>query len=226
MPRAFAVIATLLVFGCRQDMARQPSVRPLRPTPFFSDGPSQQQPVRGTVARGQLEDDDHLYRGKKSGQHLEAPSVATMVALANPLSARFAGAPAAALAAVDSARNRDVREFPFAVTETVLKRGRVQYDVFCAVCHDAAGTGTGMIVRRGYTRPPSYHVPRLRQAPVGYLFDVATNGFGAMPDYASQIDVADRWAIVAYLRVLQRSQHARLDDVPAEARAQLNGARQ
>jgi mono/diheme cytochrome c family protein len=223
MPR-LALLTVLLLVGCRQDMASQPSVRPLRPTAFFKNGPSQQPPVLGTVARGQLQDDDHLHRGRKSAREFKAPAVATVAALVNPVSARFAGAPAAALAAVDAASDRYVREFPFPITETVLERGRVQYDVFCAVCHDAAGTGTGMIVRRGYTRPPSYHVPRLRQAPVGYLFDVVTNGFGAMPDYAAQIDVADRWAIVAYVRVLQRSRNATIEDVPAALREQLEGS--
>ena len=222
MLRAF-VMLLILLSGCRQDMATQPSVRPLRPTAFFKNKPSQQLPVPGTVARGQLQDDDHLHRGRLSGGSIEVQSVATMVGLANPLTARLGGTPVAALAALTSAGTGYVREFPFAVTQAVLERGRVQYDVFCAVCHDAAGTGAGMIVRRGYTKPPSYHVPRLRQAPVGYLFDVVTSGFGAMPDYASQIEVNDRWAIVAYLRVLQRSQYARLDDVPDDARTKLNG---
>jgi hypothetical protein len=111
--------------------------------------------------------------------------------------------------------------FPFPVTQAVLERGRERYDIFCSPCHDRTGSGMGMIVRRGYTPPPSFHQDRLREAPVGYFFDVITNGFGAMPDYAAQIPPRDRWAIIAYIRALQLSQQATLEDVPAEERAKL-----
>ncbi len=111
--------------------------------------------------------------------------------------------------------------FPFPVTREVLKRGQQRYNIYCAPCHDRAGTGQGMIVRRGYRRPPTYHSDRLRQVSAGYIYDVITNGFGAMPDYAAQIQPQDRWAIVAYVRALQYSQQASLQDVPPEARAQL-----
>lgn len=117
---------------------------------------------------------------------------------------------------------RFVAEFPFPVTRQVLTRGQQRFNVYCAPCHDSLGNGLGMIVRRGYRRPPSYHIDRLREVSNGYLYDVITNGFGAMPDYAAQIPPADRWAIVAYLRALQRSQHATAKDVPPEAMAQLN----
>ncbi|HWP46715.1 MAG TPA: cytochrome c [Candidatus Limnocylindrales bacterium] len=112
--------------------------------------------------------------------------------------------------------------FPFPVTWTVLERGQERYNIFCSPCHDRTGSGNGMIVRRGYTPPPSFHQDRLREAPVGYFFDVITNGFGAMPDYATQIPPRDRWAIIAYIRALQLSQHARLEDIPAEERAKLS----
>jgi len=105
--------------------------------------------------------------------------------------------------------------FPFPITRAVLDRGRERYDIFCAPCHDRVGNGDGMIVRRGYRRPPSYHIDRLRAAPAGYLYDVITHGFGVMPDYAAQVPVHDRWAIVAYIRALQLSQHAASTDVPA-----------
>ena len=105
--------------------------------------------------------------------------------------------------------------FPFAVDETVLARGRERFNVFCAPCHSRLGDGNGFIPSRGFPRkPPSYHIERLRKAPVGYFFDVMTNGFGLMPDYASQIPPKDRWAIVAYIRALQLSQNAKLADVP------------
>ena len=111
--------------------------------------------------------------------------------------------------------------FPFPVTREVLGRGRERFDIYCAPCHGEAGYGDGMVVQRGYSRPPSYHTDRLRQAPAGHFFDVVTNGFGAMPSYAAQVPVRDRWAIVAYIRALQLSQNARLDDVPPDERRQL-----
>jgi mono/diheme cytochrome c family protein len=119
--------------------------------------------------------------------------------------------------------NKPVDTFPFPVTRAVLERGQQRYNIYCSPCHDLLGTGKGMIFRRGFDRPPpqSYHIDRLRQAPVGYFFDVISNGLGAMPDYAAQIEPRDRWAIVAYVRVLQLSQNASLNDVPAEERAAL-----
>jgi hypothetical protein len=104
---------------------------------------------------------------------------------------------------------------PFPVTRDVLERGRERYNIYCAPCHARTGDGNGMIVQRGYRRPPSYHTDRLRQAPLGHFFDVITNGFGAMPDYSSQIPVRDRWDIAAYIRVLQFSQNAPANLLPA-----------
>jgi len=112
--------------------------------------------------------------------------------------------------------------FPFEITTAVMDRGRERYDIFCAPCHSRTGMGDGMIVRRGYRKPPTFHQDRLRQAAPGYLFDVITRGFGAMPDYAAQIPVKDRWAIVAYLRALQHSQQARVSEIPAAERARLD----
>ena len=111
--------------------------------------------------------------------------------------------------------------FPIPVDEPLLRRGQERYRIYCAPCHGALGRGDGVIVRRGYRQPSSFHVDRLRQQPVGYYFDVISHGFGAMPDYAAQIPLKDRWAIVAYVRALQLSQHASLADVPPEARAEL-----
>ena len=104
---------------------------------------------------------------------------------------------------------------PFAVTEDVLARGRERFDIYCSPCHSRLGDGNGMIPQRGFRAPPSYHTERLRKAPLGYFFDVMTNGFGAMPEYASQIPARDRWAIVAYIRALQLSQNATMADVPS-----------
>ena len=111
--------------------------------------------------------------------------------------------------------------FPFPVTKEVIERGQGRFNVYCTPCHGRLGDGDGMIVRRGFRKPPSYHIDRLRQAPNGYLYDVISSGFGAMPDYAAQVAPVDRWAIVAYVRALQLSQNASLNDVPATSRAEL-----
>ena len=119
---------------------------------------------------------------------------------------------------------KPVADFPFPVTREVLLRGEQRYNIFCSPCHDRAGTGRGMVVQRGYKQPPSYHIDRLRSSPVGYLYNVVTEGFGVMPSYASQIPPEDRWAIVAYVRALQLSQNARLADLSPEERARLDAA--
>ncbi len=103
---------------------------------------------------------------------------------------------------------------PFPATREVLERGRERFNIYCAPCHSRLGDGNGMIVQRGFRRPPSYHTPQLRGAPLGHFYDVITNGFGAMPDYAAQVPVNDRWAIAAYIRVLQLSQNATAADIP------------
>jgi len=104
---------------------------------------------------------------------------------------------------------------PFPVTKEILQRGRERYNIFCAPCHSRVGDGNGFVPSRGFARkPPSFHITRLQKAPVGYIYDVITEGFGIMPEYASQIPPADRWAIVAYIRALQLSQNATMADVP------------
>jgi hypothetical protein len=111
--------------------------------------------------------------------------------------------------------------FPAPVTHALLERGHQRFDIYCSPCHDRAGTGRGMIVQRGYKQPSSFHEDRLRGMPPGYFFDVMTNGFGVMPSYAAQVPVDDRWAIAAYIRALQLSQHATLAEVPEDQRAML-----
>lgn len=106
--------------------------------------------------------------------------------------------------------------FPFPITEEILERGRQRYDIFCSPCHDRTGSGEGRIVRRGFRHPPSYHQERLRRASVGHFFTVITHGQGAMNDYAAQIPVGDRWAIIAYIRALQESRNATAEEVPDE----------
>jgi mono/diheme cytochrome c family protein len=117
--------------------------------------------------------------------------------------------------------NEFVTTPPVPVDVPLLARGREQFEVFCSPCHGRTGRGDGMVVQRGFKKPPSFHIDRLRQAPVGYFYDVMTNGFGAMSDYAPQIPVRDRWAIAAYVRALQLSQYAPVADVPAGKRADL-----
>ncbi len=117
-----------------------------------------------------------------------------------------------------------VDRVPFPVTREVLERGRQRFNIYCSPCHGRLGNGLGMIVRRGLKRPPSYHIDRLRQIPIGYFYDVITNGFGAMSDYSAQVPPSDRWAIATYIRVLQFSQMASINDVPPEFRSELNGA--
>ena len=169
-------------------MHDQPKYRPLAASKLFEDGRSARPLVEGTVARGQLREDELFYAGR-SGKDL-------------------------------------AKIFPFPVTREVLERGRERYNIFCTPCHSLLGDGNGMVVQRGFRRPPSFHIDRLREAPPGHFFDVMTNGFGAMPSYASRIPVKDRWAITAYIRALQLSQNATLADVPPERRAGLAGAKQ
>jgi len=114
-----------------------------------------------------------------------------------------------------------VSSFPVPVTHDLLVRGRERFDIFCSPCHGRLGNGDGVVVERGFRSPPSYHIDRLRDAPVGHFFDVMTNGFGAMASYASRVPPADRWAIAAYVRALQLSQHATLSDADAPARQKL-----
>ena len=112
--------------------------------------------------------------------------------------------------------------FPVPINEALLERGQERYRIFCSPCHGIQGDGNGMIVMRGMKRPPTYHQDRLRQAPNGYFYDVITNGFGQMYNYAAQVPPTDRWAIVAYVRALQLSRNARVADLPAEVREKLN----
>jgi len=165
-------------------MHMQPRYNSLDASAFFDDGRSARPAVPGTVARGNLRINSHLYTGKVNGVVVDA--------------------------------------FPFPVTRQVLERGRERYNIYCTPCHDEVGTGHGMIVRRGFPPPPSYHSDRLRTAPAGHYFDVMTNGFGAMRSYADRVSPQDRWAIVAYIRALQLSQHATLAEVPEKERGQLN----
>jgi hypothetical protein len=118
-----------------------------------------------------------------------------------------------------------VSESPVPITRALMQRGHERFDIFCSPCHGKQGTGLGMIVQRGFQQPQSFHSDRLRQQPIGYFFDVMTQGFGKMSSYASQVPPEDRWAIAAYVRALQLSQHAAVAELTNDDRAKLAGAK-
>ncbi len=117
-----------------------------------------------------------------------------------------------------------VDAFPFPITRQELETGRERYNIYCSPCHDYTGDGHGFVVQRGFPPPPSYHIDRLRNAPVGHFFDVMTRGYGTMYSYADRVSVHDRWCIAAYIRALQLSEHGTLNDVPEKDRGQLEKA--
>ena len=193
-----ALAALAVTGGCRRDMQDQPKVKALRGSTFFADGLGSRQPIEGTIPRGFLRDDNpEFYTGKKSG---------AATATATPAQQQTANAQQPAPGAQQNTFPDDVVEFPIPVTKEVVERGQSRYAIFCSACHGLTGNGDGMIVRRGFRRAASFNDDRLRQAPVGHFFDAITNGWGAMPSYAPQIPVQDRWAIIAYVRALQASQ--------------------
>ncbi len=117
-----------------------------------------------------------------------------------------------------------ITEIPMPVTKALLMRGQQRYNIYCTPCHGRTGEGEGMVVQRGFKHPPTYHSDRLRQQPPGYIFDVISNGFGSMVSYASRIPMEDRWAITAYVKVLQFSQNATNADVPEADRGRIEAA--
>ena len=206
-------IAALGFSACRQDMHDQPKYRPLRPVDqigSINDGRSARPIVEGTVARGELRDDVEFYTGKiaRLGQTTPATSSSQL--------------PGQSASSSPSGLQGFVTEFPMRITAADLDRGQERFNIYCSVCHGPLGDGGGMIPKRGFRKPPSYHDDRLRNAPAGYFFDVITNGFGNMPDYSAQVEPADRWRIIAYIRALQLSQRASVADVPVDKRGELN----
>jgi mono/diheme cytochrome c family protein len=186
---AIAVLSSAC--GLRQDMQDQPRYKTYKRSDFFADGRGSRKLPDGTVARGQLYDNKAFYTGK-----IDNPSTTPVETTTN----------AAGNTVVTSFPNA-IDEFPIPVTKELVDRGQERYDIYCAMCHGPLGNGDGMIVRRGFSPPPTYHDDRLRNAPVGHFFDVITNGWGKMSSYAYQIQPADRWAIVAYIRTLQAGQN-------------------
>ncbi len=183
--------ALLFLGGCRQDMHNQPKFIPLRSNDFFPDQRSERNPIWGTVPR--------LDNARLDMEQLD------------PNSYYLSGKHGAVYG----------NELPFPLTREVLERGQQRYNIYCVPCHARVGDGNGMIVQRGFKHPPSFHGQRLRNAPVGYFYEVISNGFGAMPDYAAQIHPEDRWNIAVYIRALQLSQDATESDVAPEDRGRL-----
>jgi mono/diheme cytochrome c family protein len=179
--------SSALIAGCRQDMHDTPRYEVFEANPNYPDGRASRNLPTGTVARGQLRDDEHFYTGKTADGFF-------------------------------------AREFPFALTSADLQRGQERYTAYCTPCHGQTGDGKGMVVQRGLRQAATYHQDRLRFAAPGYFYDVITNGFGAMQGYAEQVPPRDRWLIAAYVRALQLSQNATVDDVPAADRGRLDAA--
>jgi mono/diheme cytochrome c family protein len=216
------VLAAFAFSACRQDMHNQPKYIPLRPIDAFgsiNDGRSARPLVEGTVARDNLRDDVEFFTGKLRQSQSSGASSTQPQAVPGPQTVNQQGAQTPA-----QSYQGFVTEFPLPITAADLDRGQERFNIYCSVCHGRLGDGSGMIVKRGFRKPPSFHDDRLRAAPVGYFFDVETNGFGAMPDYASQIPAEDRWRIVAYIRALQLSQRGSVADVLASEREKLNRA--
>ena len=181
---ALAAASTTVLAACRQDMHDAPRYEVYEASSSFADGRASRNTPVGTVARGQLRDDEWLYTGKVDG--LPAPA------------------------------------FPFAIGAAEMARGQERFTIYCTPCHGQLGDGKGMVVQRGLRQAATYHQERLQRAQPGYFFDVITNGFGAMQGYAEQIPPRDRWMIAAYVRALQLSQNASVDDVPAADRGRLD----
>ena len=199
----------LLFAGCRMDMQDQPKYKYYRAgdKKFFPDGSSARPPVEGTVARqaGPYRDrEDYLYTGKAAG----GAQVGSATAVRANLPAGAPGQPA-------TTATGEPDTFPIPIDKAALERGRDRFQIFCTACHGMTGEGDGMITRRGFQRPPSFYDDRLQenQTPASHFFDVITNGWGAMPDYAAQITPEDRWKIIAYLRALQLSRRLKVEEL-------------
>ena len=200
-------LATLALTGCERgmhEMYDQPKYKPLTSSPLWPDGNSSRPQVPGTqpYSAGAL-------AGVSSGRMGRV----ALVPPAGPVTGVDAnGNPLARAGAAASPGQSN----PLPITLKLLERGRQRFDVYCAPCHSRAGDGDGMIARRGFPHPPSYHTAALRNAPDNHFYKVITNGYGVMYSYADRVSPHDRWAIVAYIRALQLSQHAPKSDLSAE----------
>jgi mono/diheme cytochrome c family protein len=197
--KALLLCAGLLLGGCEkaaQNMYDQPRYKPLAPSALFADGASARTPPPATVAF-------------------------SIGPFAGPSSGRVGTDAAAARSAALSASSQ-----PYPLDMALLERGRNRYTIYCAPCHSPVGDGDGMVPRRGFPSPPTYHSARLRAAPDRHFFDVISDGYGAMYPLADRIEPEDRWAIVAYIRALQLSQYARAQELPSDTLSTLPARRQ
>jgi len=229
-------------------MQDQPRYEAYESSKSFGDGLSSRPYVEGTVARGYRDVNTAYYTGKTAnGQASQGGNATASGVMNGVLPATMSNTQGAAAAGAQQQQSGDVNvrgnvggkvpggaagatgqsgtpggvnEFPFAITADDLNRGEERFGIYCAMCHGGTGFGDGMIVRRGFRRPPSLHDDRLRGETLGHFFDVITNGWGAMPDYAQQISVEDRWKIIAYIRALQLSQNTPVAEVPENLRNQ------
>lgn len=199
-----------LLAGCRQDMHDNPRYE------AYEDGANRQYP-EGVVARGALATNPSAPPSAMGNQQQIQTVSAAGATPAN-------GAPAEGLTPATLVIPKGEDAFPFKVTAEVLDRGEERFNINCSHCHGKLGKGDGMIALRGFKRPPSYHEDRLRQAPASYFYDVMSNGFGAMSSYADQVTPEDRWKIAAYIRVLQLSQRADFNSLPADDKAKVQSA--
>jgi mono/diheme cytochrome c family protein len=196
--RAVSIFAFLLLpfafgaCGVRFDMQDQPRYKAYKQSDFFADNRASRNVPEGTVARGQLKENKAFFTGKIDNPNPNAQVESTTNEQGNTIVTSFPNA---------------IDEFPLPVTKELIDRGENRYNIYCTVCHGPTGNGDGMIVRRGFSPPPTYHDDRLRNAPVGHFFDVMTNGWGKMNPYADKLSAADRWAVAAYIRALQASQN-------------------
>ncbi|SEI68519.1 c-type cytochrome [Frateuria terrea] len=213
--RLIVLVAALFALtGCEQamhDMYAQPKYKPLEPSPLFADGTSARTPPPGSVpmAQGAAADTASGRRG-----HITLPP--------EPGPALPLDGQGRSLAQGEAGERRYANPLP--VTLALLQRGQQRFDIYCAPCHGRSGDGDGMIARRGFPAPPSYHTDRLRNAPDSHFYQVISNGYGVMYPYADRIDPHDRWAIVAYIRALQLSQHAPRGRLTPQDLARLSDA--
>lgn len=197
----FALGGLVLAGGCHRDMWDQPKITTLQESDFFADKSGARTPVPGTVARGRLNEDELLYDGTENG------ATAT--------------------------------RFPYEITKEILEQGRERYDIFCLPCHGQSGDGLGMVVQRGFKQPRPLYDPAVMSQPVGYYFGVLRFGFDKMngitdpalgdkvhPPLGKAMSVEEKWATIAYIRALQRSQTATTADIPPEEMQRMNVAEQ
>lgn len=189
------------------DMNRQPRFEPQHESEFFADGRAARRPVAGTVPLGYVLPHAYYTTGGNNNKLAKTPGA-------------FSAAP-------DYYNTGKIGDFygkglPVEVTPELLQRGRERFTINCAVCHGATGLGNGIVSQYGLVGVANFQDARLRTMPDGQIFNTITNGKNTMGAYGSNVTVEDRWAIISYLRALQRSQNARLDDVPADQRAQLD----